>query len=73
MISITTNWEDNTENPDESFVNLRIETATGKHFARLECSELCTDEAVDKILCKIEELLNKEHQDMMFVMGQSGG
>ena len=73
MISITTNWEDNTENPDESFVNLRIETATGKHFARLECSELCTDEVVDKILCKIEELLNKEHQDMMFVMGQSGG
>ena len=73
MISITTDWEDNPENPDESFVNLRIETATGKHFARVQCSELCTDEVVDKILCKIEELLNKEHQDMMFVMGQSGG
>jgi len=73
VISITTNWEDNTENPDESFVNLRIETATGKHFARLECSELCTDEVVDKILYKVEDLLNKEYQDMAFVMGQSGG
>jgi len=73
VISITTDWEDNLENPDESFVNLRIQTATGKHFARLECSELCTDEVVDKILYKVEDLLNKEYQDMVFVMWQSGG
>ena len=73
MISITTDWEDNLENPDESFVNLRIQTATGKHFARVQCSELCTDEVVDKILYKVEDLLNKEYQDMAFVMGQSGG
>tara|TARA_Y100000310_G_scaffold221511_1_gene223085 strand:- start:331 stop:543 length:213 start_codon:yes stop_codon:yes gene_type:complete len=70
MINITTEWHGHDL---DSALDLRIQTSTGHHFDRINCSECTADEIVAMVIEKIQMRLNNENQDRMFVMGQSGG
>ncbi len=70
MINIKTEWHGHDL---DSFLDLKISTATGSHMDRIMCSECTADEIVDMVVQKIQMRLNQEDQDMMFIMGQSGG
>ena len=70
MINIETEWHGHDL---DSFLDLKISTATGSYRDRIMCSECTADEIVDMVVKKIQTRLNQEDQDMMFIMGQSGG
>ena len=70
MINIKTEWHGHDL---DSFLDLKISTATESHRDRIMCSECTADEIVDMVVKKIQTRLNQEDQDMMFIMGQSGG